>query len=131
MARHFNTAGPCLAGRHYMVPPEPRLPEAQPLIEQGAFLVVHAPRQTGKSTTLGAIARRLAAQGRYAAVHFSCETAEPAGDDYERAERIVLGSLADAAARQGLGAELLPPRPWPQAEPGRLGSLIWRFRAAG
>jgi selT/selW/selH-like putative selenoprotein len=29
--RVFNTVGPCLPDRHYMVPPEPRLPEARRL----------------------------------------------------------------------------------------------------
>ncbi len=26
--RYFNTTGPCRADQHYMLPPEPRLPEA-------------------------------------------------------------------------------------------------------
>lgn len=50
--RYFNTAGPCLPDRHYLVPPEPRLPDARGLIDRGHYFVVHAPRQTGKTTTL-------------------------------------------------------------------------------
>jgi len=50
MKQHFNTAALCIEGWHYMVPPIRRLPEALPLIEQGAFCVVHAPRQIGKSS---------------------------------------------------------------------------------
>ena len=119
MKRRFNTAGLCIEGQHYMVPPIPRLPEAPTLIEQGAFFVVHAPRQTGKSTTLRAICRMLTAQGHYAAVDFTCEAAEPSGDDYERAEKLVLGRLA-AFARQDLPPELHPPDPWPDAVPGSL-----------
>jgi len=118
MKRRFNTAGLCIEGRHYMVPPIPRLPEAPQLIEQGAFFVVHAPRQTGKSTTLRAICQMLTAQGQDAAVDFSCETAEPAAGDYERAERLVLDALRSAAASQ-LPADCYPPKPWPEAEPGR------------
>lgn len=52
--KYFNTAGPCVPERHYMLPPEPRLPEAGRLIERGMYFVVHAPRQTGKTTTLRA-----------------------------------------------------------------------------
>jgi len=37
---------------HYMLPPEPRLPGALDLIDEGLYFVVHAPRQTGKTTTL-------------------------------------------------------------------------------
>jgi stage III sporulation protein SpoIIIAA len=40
-----------------MIPAAERLPEAPGLIDQGAYFVVHAPRQTGKTTTLRAIAR--------------------------------------------------------------------------
>ena len=127
MKRRFNTAGMCIEGQHYMVPPIPRLPEAPPLIEQGAFFVVHAPRQTGKSTTLRAICQMLTAQGRYAAVDFSCETAEPAQDDVAWAERLVLDALRSAAASQ-LPADCHPPKPWPEAEPGRVlreGLAMW------
>jgi len=127
MKRRFNTAGLCIEGQHYMVPPIPRLPEAPPLIEQGAFFVVHAPRQTGKSTTLRAICQMLTAQGQYAAVDFSCETAEPTGGNYERAERLVLDALA-SAARDQLPPDWCPPKPWPEAEPGRAlreGLVAW------
>ena len=117
MVRRFNTAGLCIEGHHYMVPPIPRLPEAVPLIEQGAFFVVHAPRQTGKSTTLRAICRMLTAEGRYAGVDFTCETAEAAGDDYGHAEQLVLARLADYA-KVDLPADLHPPQPWPEAVPG-------------
>jgi hypothetical protein len=117
MARRFNTAGLCIEGQHYMVPPIPRLSEAIPLIEQGAFFVVHAPRQTGKSTTMRAICRMLTEQGKYAAVDFTCETAEPAEGDYERSELLVLGRLAEYA-RDSLPPELHPPQVWPDAVPG-------------
>ena len=38
MVRYFNTAGPCLPELHYMLPPEPRLPEARALVERGPIL---------------------------------------------------------------------------------------------
>lgn len=115
--RYFNTSGPCLPELHYMLPPEPRLPGARELIEQGQYFVVHAPRQTGKTTTLNALARDLTAAGRHVALLFSCETAEPAGDDYGAAGGAILGSIAAEASIQGLPAELMPPSPWPDAAP--------------
>jgi hypothetical protein len=127
--RRFNTAGPCIEGLHYMVPPEPRLPDAPRLVDQGAFFVVHAPRQTGKSTTLKAICRRLNAEGRHAAVHFSCEKAEPTGDDYGEAELLVLDALA-SRARETLPPELLPSEPAPAGVSGaRLGHALQRWAA--
>ena len=32
--RYFNTGGPCLPGKHYMLPAEARLPEARSLIDR-------------------------------------------------------------------------------------------------
>ena len=52
MRRRFNTTGPCEPDRHYMIPAERRLPEAEGLVEQMGYFVVHAPRQTGKTTAL-------------------------------------------------------------------------------
>ena len=111
MRRFFNTAGPCDERFHYTLPPEPRLPRIRGLIDRMGYVVVHAPRQSGKTTTLRALARRLTAEGRYAAVHFSCEAAKIAINDIARAESIILGVLARQARRQ------LPPELWPSAWP--------------
>jgi hypothetical protein len=99
-----------------MLAPEPRLPEARALIEQRRFLGVHAPRQTGKTTTLAALAADLTAEGRFAAVRFSCETARTAPDDGIAEDRI-LGAIR-LAARSTLTPELQPPARWPDATPG-------------
>ncbi|MBI5481045.1 MAG: ATP-binding protein [Deltaproteobacteria bacterium] len=117
--RRFNTAGPCDAIRHYLVPPEPRLPEARGLVAQGAYFVVHAPRQTGKTTTLWALARALCAEGSTAALHFSCETGESAGDDLVMAQGAVLDSIR-RQAEIDLPPELRPPARWPDASPAQL-----------
>jgi type II secretory pathway predicted ATPase ExeA len=107
-----------------MLPPEARLPAARRLIDRGQYFVVHAPRQTGKTTTLAALARQLTTEGKYLAVRFSCEAAEPAGDDYASAERVVLEAIRASASASRVSSDLLPPDPWPTAEPG------WQLRAA-
>jgi DNA polymerase III delta prime subunit len=114
--KYFNTAGPCVPELHYMLPPEPRLPRARPLVERGMYFVLHAPRQTGKTTTLRALARQLTAEGKFAALHFSCEIGEPAGDDYVRAQDLVLLAIRESAT--ALPVELRPPDPWPDAPAG-------------
>ncbi|MFF0568958.1 ATP-binding protein [Streptomyces sp. NPDC004041] len=116
--RYFNTAGPCVPTRHYMVPAQERLPRARGYIEQGQYFVVHAPRQTGKTTVLAAMARELTASGRYAALHFSCESAEVAGEEYGQAELLVLEAIRRSAESAGLPDELAPPASWPDAVPG-------------
>ena len=50
MPRWFNTAGPCQAENHYMLPPLTRLPQVKRLIAQHSYFVIHAPRQIGKTT---------------------------------------------------------------------------------
>jgi hypothetical protein len=115
--RYFNTSGPCVPESHYMLPPEPRLPGARALVDRGSYFVVHAPRQTGKTTALGALARDLTAEGRHVALLFSCETAKVTGDDYGAAGRAILGRIAAEARRQRLAPELMPPSPWPDAPP--------------
>nr|WP_243407074.1 ATP-binding protein [Frankia canadensis] len=99
-----------------MIPALSRLPEAPRLVDLESYFVVHAPRQTGKTTALRALARDLTAQGRYAAVMFSCEAARVAGDDYGAASRILLDRIR-ASAQDCLPAELGPP-PWPETPDG-------------
>ncbi|WP_437329876.1 hypothetical protein [Sorangium sp. So ce381] len=100
-----------------MIPAESRLPEAPRLVEQMACVVVHAPRQTGKTTAQRAVAERLTASGRHAAVLFSCEEGSAAGDDYGSAQRAVLRELTRAAQIA------LPPR-------GRLARTAPQFSEA-
>jgi hypothetical protein len=99
-----------------MVPPERRLPQARRLVEQRGYFTVHAPRQTGKTTTLRALARMLTSEGAYAALHVSCDAAAPDGDDYEAAQRAILAELWRQASIE-LPAELRPPEPWPVESP--------------
>ncbi len=96
-----------------MLPPEPRLPEARQLVDERAYFGVHAPRQTGKTTTLRALARKLTAEGRYAALHFSCELGESAQEDIVMAQQAIL-DVVGRRARTELPESLRPPS-WPEA----------------
>ncbi|WP_396787658.1 AAA family ATPase [Microbispora sp. H10949] len=124
-AKFFNTTGPCDPQRHYMLPPTPRLPEARALIEMDRYFVLHAPRQTGKTTILDALASELTAEGDTAALSFSCERAKAAGDDVDWAESLLLDSLREATDLSGWSKKLLPPGSWPQVTPGsRFGAAL-------
>jgi hypothetical protein len=117
--RFFNNAGPCDPERDYMLPPEPRLPGARNLVDRGRYFVVHAPRQTGKTTTLTALARDITTDGRQAALLFSCEQARIFSTEVDAAERTILQAITQAARWQELPEECLPPQ-WPEAPPGSL-----------
>jgi len=76
VSRYFNTAGPCRADRHFMLPAEARCLDLDKLIERGQFFVLHAPRQTGKTTLIQEAVRRIRAEGRYHALYCSLETVQ-------------------------------------------------------
>jgi hypothetical protein len=116
MTRWFNTAGPCNPVDHYMLPAMERLPELALLVERGGYLVVHAPRQVGKTTALLSLARSLTAEGRYLAVLVSMEVGAGHPRDVGAAELSILQSWRQAAAAQ-LPPDLLPPA-FPDAPPG-------------
>jgi hypothetical protein len=123
MPRWFNTAGPCVAGKHYMLPALRRLPQVRALVEQESYFVLHAPRQVGKTTALGSLAQELTAQGRYAAVLVSMEPGEPFPKDVGAAESAVLAGWRFTLEAQ-LPDELQPP-PFPDVAPGgRIGAAL-------
>ncbi|MDR1003849.1 MAG: ATP-binding protein, partial [Prevotellaceae bacterium] len=71
----FNTAGPIQPDIHYNVDPLMRfnLPEIEALIEYRKYFVLHAPRQTGKTSCMLALRDYLNKQGRYYAVYANVE----------------------------------------------------------
>lgn len=87
--RFFNTSGPVKPTRHYCIPPLDRsgLGEVLGLVEQEQYFVLHAPRQSGKTSTLLALRDWLNANGGYRCVYASFETGQSAGEDVERALR--------------------------------------------
>ncbi len=89
-----------------MLPPERRLPGVRDLIDRHFYFVLHAPRQTGKTTCCEALAHHLTAEGRYVALHATCEKGQPAGGDIDRGVRAVLRDIERAA--QVLPAEMRP-----------------------
>lgn len=117
MPKWFNTAGPCQADIHYMLPPLARLPQLERLIAQQGYFVIHAPRQTGKTTAMLALAEALTASGKYAAVMVSAEVGAPFPHDPGAAENAMLGSWREAAEdRLPDELQLLA---WPTSAPGQ------------
>ncbi len=119
MSRWFNIAGPCKADKHYTLSATSRLPDLPVLIEQESYFVVHAPRQTGKTTAMLALAQQLTATGSYAAVLVSVEVGSAFNHDPGTAELAILGTWYDTISIR-LPNELQPPvRQGQKEEPGR------------
>jgi hypothetical protein len=100
-----------------MLPAAARLPESHRLIDGQNYFVLHAARQTGKTTSMMALAHELTAAGRYAAILLSVQTASVHSHDIDTAERLLLSRWRDVAEDE-LPPELRPPE-WPAAETGQ------------
>jgi len=105
----FNTAGPVKPDKHYSIPPLSRwdTDEIHRLIAEERYFVLHAPRQTGKTSCLLALMEQLNTEADYTALYVNLEPAQAARGDVASGMRIVLDSLV-AAADQYLADRILP-----------------------
>ena len=101
MPLFFNIAGPCVPGKHYMLPSLERLPQVDELIEREQYFVIHAARQTGKTTFLKALVDKINGEGEYYALYCSLEKTQKA-TAWEEGIRVVWESLDLALRRSGL-----------------------------
>ena len=100
-----------------MLPPTVRLPNLERLIRQESYFVIHAPRQTGKTTAILALAKQLTDSGRYCAVTLSAEVGNAFSHDVGGAELAILDTWRDTIAVR-LPKELQPPD-WAYGSPGQ------------
>lgn len=93
--RHFNTTGPVRPHEHYCIDPLKRidLPEVERLIERGKYFVLHAPRQTGKTTCLLAMMASFNAAGRWRTLYANIESAQAARSNVAQGIEAVLAAV--------------------------------------
>jgi len=98
MEKFFNTAGPNKPDIHYEIAPLSRfdLDEVLMLIRQQKYFVLHAPRQTGKTTCMLALRNNLNEQGDYMAVYANVEGGQAARENVQS----VVAGICDTIARQ-------------------------------
>jgi len=112
MERFFNTAGPIQPDIHYHVNSLERvdLNEIEQLIFQRKYFVLHAPRQTGKTSMLLALRDYLNQQGRYVAVYANIEAGQAARNNVDSCIATVCETIAertDSVLRSNAGTELM------------------------
>jgi hypothetical protein len=78
--RFFNTNGTCDPSEHYMLPALPRIGGVDGLIEKKLYFVLHAPRQSGKTTYLKALRDKINGDGKYYALYCSLEALDDVTD---------------------------------------------------
>ena len=74
--KRFNISGPCIPDKHFMIPPQSRCMKVERLIENEEYFVLHAARQSGKTTFLLDLVNRLNKQGDCIALYFSLESVQ-------------------------------------------------------
>ena len=82
--RTFCIAGPIHPDYYYFVSHRLDWVELQRLIENREYFVLHAPRQSGKTTAIKEFVRYLNAQGIYNALYMNVEAAQAARDNTEK-----------------------------------------------
>jgi Holliday junction resolvase-like predicted endonuclease len=117
MGRFFNTAGPCQPEDHYTIDPMSRLSSVQGLVENKRYFILHAPRQTGKTTTMISFVQAMNKEGKYAAVYANVETAQAVRSDLAMANNAFVNAVAENA-RFFLPKEYWPSKDTLDIEPG-------------
>ncbi len=105
----FNTAGPAKPDKHYNIPPLSRwdADEIHRSIAEERYFVLHAPRQTGKTSCLLALMAKLNAEEDYTALCANLEPAQAARGDVAAGMRTIVSGISEDARRH-LGDQ----RPW-------------------
>ncbi|MEA1911095.1 MAG: AAA-like domain-containing protein, partial [Spirochaetota bacterium] len=93
--KFFNTAGPVNRDNHYKIDPLHRwdLNEILFLIEQEKYFIIHAPRQTGKTSSMLALRDYLNKTGKYTAVYTNVEVGQASRNNIARASKAILSHL--------------------------------------
>ncbi|MFZ4439742.1 MAG: ATP-binding protein [Syntrophales bacterium] len=114
MERFFNTAGPSDPQKHYCLSPLERidLSEIINLIDSERYFILHAPRQTGKTTCLLTLMKYLNEEGKYKCLYVNVEAGQAERENIDGAVRAILTGLA-SNARFYLG-DLSINQMWPE-----------------
>ena len=106
--RRFNTEGPVRPDMHYSIPPLARLDDVDRvlgLVRDMRYFVLHAPRQTGKTSALLALRDLLntRAAGDLHCVYVNIEPAQAVREDVMSAMQVIVGDVASRARASGDG----------------------------
>jgi hypothetical protein len=100
--RFFNVSGPCRPDEHYILDPLRGIGgELMDLIDEKQYFVIHAARQSGKTTLLQELARQINARGEHYALYCSLEAVQELIEP-ERGIPEIVKRLEHRARNQGL-----------------------------
>ena len=111
--KFFCAEGPVREGDHYLLPAAERFADdnVKGLIAQKKYFILHAPRQTGKTSSLLALLKELNASGDYACVYINVEGVQGYRENIEPALQGIIVTLSQQVeqylADQSLAAALM------------------------
>lgn len=76
--KFFNIAGPVVPGRHYTLPLRLDSQNIHELISRSYYFILHAPRQTGKTSAVFQFIKCLVEENEYAPLYVNVEPAQAA-----------------------------------------------------
>ena len=93
--KFFNTEGPVNQEDHYKIDPLSRwdMDEILTLIDRKKYFILHAPRQTGKTSCMLALRDYLNKEGKYHCVYANFEAAQTARNDVKAGIKSILREL--------------------------------------
>lgn len=98
--KSFCISGPVIFTDHYFLSHRLDWAQLQDFIEKKFYFVLHAPRQSGKTTAIKEFVAHLNEEAKYAALYVNIEAGQAARDHAEKAILVVLSSMRSGIARQ-------------------------------
>ncbi len=96
--KFFNTVGKIDPEEHYFLPHRLDWAQLENFIEKKYYFLLHAPRQSGKTTAIIEFVNHLNEGEKYTALYISIESARTAVNDVKRAVQIILEQFRDQIA---------------------------------
>jgi len=96
MEKFFNTAGPIKKDMHYYISSFERFDyeNIESLIRQEKYFILHAPRQTGKTSALFEMMERINSEGVYDCLYVNIESAQASRGDVDSGIRTICECIA-------------------------------------
>jgi hypothetical protein len=97
MTKFFNTSGPSVPSDHYLVSDTSNFDNIRKLIENKRYFILHAARQTGKTTLMLQLMDTLNQEGKYIALYVNIEAAQPLKNQIEAINKVIVSQFESMA----------------------------------
>jgi len=98
--KYFNTTGPIQPDKHYYISHRLDWQKLESFIEKQYYFILHAPRQSGKTSAIFEFVKYLNEGDKYTALYINTGSAHIAVDDITKAMRIILQNIKRFISQQ-------------------------------